>query len=384
MTCPAHRIELGKLADAPVRCRTVLCGATCSCRPLAAGLLFSGTAAQLGDLNVPLQGPLRLLRDFAARRGAADEGGGAGSCPLSSDTPGAGAPFFTRNHFLGAPVIVWREWIRDGRLQAVVANSKISNLAAGTREIEDVRRMGGARGGELGVPEKPVLVSPTGLTGQRFRMGKIEREIRGIPDEFSDDPWAGVRKLLTTYTERKVPLDSGRLRGDCGYPVEIMIGLDVKTGRWLGGDLTGGYIEEIAAYVSSYTPIAAGGRPSSRPPRRDHMSRRDLGATNQRVLGLENLCRENLLDSLSVGRLVELHLKLVATGARGPDLHSYHAQDLPAELNGEAADLVERDAVVVLLRSGHALLVDIQDPPVCHDEQVADGLTGVLDGLTWD
>jgi glutamate N-acetyltransferase / amino-acid N-acetyltransferase len=38
---------------------------------------------------------------------------------------------FTRNHFPGAPVVVGRERLRAGRLQALVVNSKVSNVATG-------------------------------------------------------------------------------------------------------------------------------------------------------------------------------------------------------------------------------------------------------------
>ena len=50
-----------------------------------------------------------------------------------SDVDAQAAAVFTRNHFPGAPVILGRETIRGGRLRAIVANSKCSNVATGPR-----------------------------------------------------------------------------------------------------------------------------------------------------------------------------------------------------------------------------------------------------------
>src|SRR3954470_16283100 len=67
-----------------------------------------------------------------------------------SDVDAAAAAVFTRNHFPGAPIIVGRETIRGGRLQAIVANSKCSNVATGDRGIENARRMAAAAAVEIG------------------------------------------------------------------------------------------------------------------------------------------------------------------------------------------------------------------------------------------
>src|SRR5438067_11085054 len=53
-----------------------------------------------------------------------------------SDVDAAAAAVFTRNQFPGAPVILGRETIRGGVLRAIVANSKVSNVATGARGLE--------------------------------------------------------------------------------------------------------------------------------------------------------------------------------------------------------------------------------------------------------
>src|SRR5438874_13672793 len=79
-----------------------------------------------------------------------------------SDVDAAAAAVFTRNHFPGAPVILGRETIAGGRLRAIVANSKCSNVATGQQGIANARRMAAAAAAELGTTADRVLVSSTG------------------------------------------------------------------------------------------------------------------------------------------------------------------------------------------------------------------------------
>ena len=61
-----------------------------------------------------------------------------------SDVDAAAAAVFTRNRFPGAPVILGRETIKRGVLRAIVANSKVSNVATGEAGILNARRMAAA------------------------------------------------------------------------------------------------------------------------------------------------------------------------------------------------------------------------------------------------
>src|SRR2546423_14693758 len=67
-----------------------------------------------------------------------------------SDVDAAAAAVFTRSHFPGAPVTLGRDTIRGGRLRAIVANSKCSNVATGARGLENARRMAAAAAAECG------------------------------------------------------------------------------------------------------------------------------------------------------------------------------------------------------------------------------------------
>ncbi len=120
-----------------------------------------------------------------------------------SDPEAAAAAVFTRNHFPGAPVILGREVIRGGRLRAVIANSKVSNVATGARGGENARRMAAACAAELGTTADRVLVSSTGVIGVQLPVERIEAGVRGMRADLQDDPLVGAEGIMTTDTHPK-------------------------------------------------------------------------------------------------------------------------------------------------------------------------------------
>ena len=120
-----------------------------------------------------------------------------------SDTVCEAAAIFTRNQFPGAPVILGREIIRGGRLQAIIVNSKISNVGTGEAGIENARRMARAAAAELGVDPAHVLVSSTGVIGIPLPIEKIEQGVRGMRAQLQHDPLVAARGIMTTDTHPK-------------------------------------------------------------------------------------------------------------------------------------------------------------------------------------
>jgi len=120
-----------------------------------------------------------------------------------SETDAAAAALFTRNHFPGAPIILGRETIRGGRLRAIVANSKCSNVATGERGVENARRMAAATATEVGTRPDRVLVSSTGVIGVQLPIETIERGIRGMSKDLQSDPLVGAEGIMTTDTYAK-------------------------------------------------------------------------------------------------------------------------------------------------------------------------------------
>jgi len=129
-----------------------------------------------------------------------------------SDVDCAAAALFTRNHFPGAPIILGRETIRAGRLRAIAANSKCSNVATGERGLDNARRMAAAAAAEVGTTPDRVLVSSTGVIGVQLPIEKIERGFVGMTADLTSDPLAGVEGIMTTDTKPKALSASV---GDC-------------------------------------------------------------------------------------------------------------------------------------------------------------------------
>lgn len=122
---------------------------------------------------------------------------------FASDVEASAAAVFTRNHFPGAPVILGREVIRSGRLRAIIANSKVSNVATGARGLENARRMAAACAAELGTSSDRVLVSSTGVIGVQLPVEKVEAGVRGMAADLQDDPLVGAEGIMTTDTHPK-------------------------------------------------------------------------------------------------------------------------------------------------------------------------------------
>ena len=66
-----------------------------------------------------------------------------------SETSANAAAVFTRNLVPGAPIIAGREIIKKGKLQAVVVNSRVSNVGTGEEGVRRAYRMGEAAAGPI-------------------------------------------------------------------------------------------------------------------------------------------------------------------------------------------------------------------------------------------
>ena len=106
---------------------------------------------------------------------------------------------------MGAPVELSRAHVRNGRAQAIVVNSGISNVAMGARGRRDAARMAADAARAAGVADEEVLVASTGVIGEPLPLGKIRAGIsearaalspRGLPD--------AARAIMTTDTFPKL------------------------------------------------------------------------------------------------------------------------------------------------------------------------------------
>lgn len=120
---------------------------------------------------------------------------------LSADRVCRAAAVFTRNNFPGAPIVVGREHIANGRLQAIVVNSKNANVATGLQGIEAARNMARWMGESLNVRAEDVLPSSTGVIGRPLDTKKIQEGCRQIVPQMGEDAAhieAFARAIMTT------------------------------------------------------------------------------------------------------------------------------------------------------------------------------------------
>lgn len=123
---------------------------------------------------------------------------------IASDRPCAASAVFTRSRFVGPSVVVSREHVADGRLQAVVVVSKNANVATGRRGLADARELATGVGRAVDCPAHDVLVTSTGVIGRPYPMDRIRTHLaalrRPFPDTTAD---AAARGMMTTDTHPK-------------------------------------------------------------------------------------------------------------------------------------------------------------------------------------
>jgi glutamate N-acetyltransferase/amino-acid N-acetyltransferase len=117
----------------------------------------------------------------------------------------AAAGMFTQSLFCGAPVMVGREHLADGYLQALVVNSKNANVATGKQGVENAREITRLVARELGVAAEDVLPSSTGVIGQQLPIEKFRAELSGLREQLKpENLGAAAQAIMTTDTRPKV------------------------------------------------------------------------------------------------------------------------------------------------------------------------------------
>jgi glutamate N-acetyltransferase/amino-acid N-acetyltransferase len=106
---------------------------------------------------------------------------------IVANSPCAAAAVFTKNNFPGAPVIVGREHVADGKLQAIVVNSKNANVATGAAGIEASRNTCLWLGEELNISPELILPSSTGVIGRPLDTTKIRTGCKILANQLGEE-----------------------------------------------------------------------------------------------------------------------------------------------------------------------------------------------------
>jgi glutamate N-acetyltransferase/amino-acid N-acetyltransferase len=158
---------------------------------------------------------------------------------IYSESPCRSACAFTKNNFPGAPIIVGREHAKSGFLQAIVINSKNSNVATGEKGIQDSRSICEAIGESLGIDPKLVLPSSTGVIGVPLPMEKILPACKSAKENLKEGNLSEVaRAIMTTDTKSK----------ESSYTLDF----NGKTGMFYGMAKGAGMIEPNMATMLCY------------------------------------------------------------------------------------------------------------------------------------
>ena len=105
---------------------------------------------------------------------------------IYSEVPAQVAGLFTTNAVKAAPVQLDMERIKRGLCQAVIVNSGNANACTGSQGLRDAKRISSLVAKQLGIDERLVFPSSTGVIGSPLPMKKIEE---GIP-ELIDAPFS--------------------------------------------------------------------------------------------------------------------------------------------------------------------------------------------------
>ena len=136
---------------------------------------------------------------------------------IYSAVPCSAAAVYTKNRVQGAPLVVTRENLADGRAQAVICNSGIANTCA-AGGVEAARRMCAAAADALGISARDVIVASTGVIGQPLPLDAIEAGIPALKKALGKDGLAAATAIMTTDT---VPKQASREFSVGGKTVRI-------------------------------------------------------------------------------------------------------------------------------------------------------------------
>ncbi len=117
------------------------------------------------------------------------------------------AAVFTRNTMPGAPVIVGKDHIKDGALQAIIVNSKNANVATDSAGVKDSYTMCELTAQACGIKPNLVLPSSTGVIGRRLPMDIIKRGCASVADAFGQTEQHihdFAKSIMTTDTKEKI------------------------------------------------------------------------------------------------------------------------------------------------------------------------------------
>jgi glutamate N-acetyltransferase/amino-acid N-acetyltransferase len=133
---------------------------------------------------------------------------------IYSEVPAQVAGLFTTNAVKAAPVLLDMERLKRGLCQAIVVNSGNANACTGNQGLGDAKRISSLVAKELGIDERLVFPSSTGVIGSPLPLKKIEERIPRLTGQLSSEGWMKTAEaMMTTDTFPKVEVATCRIKG---------------------------------------------------------------------------------------------------------------------------------------------------------------------------
>ncbi len=131
---------------------------------------------------------------------------------IYSDTIASAAAVYTTNLVKGAPLLVTRSHIADGKAQAVICNSGNANTC-NANGVDIAEKMCGVLADELKINANDVVVASTGVIGQTLNIEPIKEGIpslvAGLNENGGQDAAEGIMTTDTTLKEIAIEFEIG-------------------------------------------------------------------------------------------------------------------------------------------------------------------------------
>lgn len=121
---------------------------------------------------------------------------------IYSEVPASAAAVYTTNLVKGAPLLVTKKHLANGKAQAVICNSGNANTC-NANGIEIAEGMCELAASVLHIPADDVVVASTGVIGQPLSLEPIKNSIGELASSLGDNSKAAAEAIMTTDTALK-------------------------------------------------------------------------------------------------------------------------------------------------------------------------------------
>ena len=133
---------------------------------------------------------------------------------ISSDEVATAVGVFTTNKIKAAPVLITSEKLKQKSCQAIIVNSGNANACTGTTGIRNANDICQSVADKLGISEKLVMVSSTGIIGVNLPVDKIQKAIHHLVKSLSPQGLNDFAEaILTTDTFAKIVVEKESIEG---------------------------------------------------------------------------------------------------------------------------------------------------------------------------